>query len=138
MKSTLNKRNMLIMGLIGLFLGIIVATGISVSSAGYNEQPNTGYMITSVIILTIGLGFWGSQMKPAITVDKSSLNQERLSKKEKTYIWIFSLINPIITGGVTYFLYKDTFPAKARQANIISFIAFIPWVVFILYRERFF
>lgn len=129
---------MIIMGLIGLFLGIIVSTGISASSVGYNERPNTGYMVASVILLTLGLGFWGSKMKPAVVVDKSSLNQERLSKKEKTYVWIFSLINPVITGGVTYFLYKDAFPAKARQSNIISFITFIPWIIFILYREDFF
>lgn len=124
------------MGLIGLFLGIIVSTLISVSAA--SKQPNTSYMIGSVIILTLGLGFWGSKMKPAVVTDKSLENKERLSKKEKTYIWIFSLINPIITGGLIYFMYKDSFPAKARQANIISYIALIPWIIFVLYREGFF
>ncbi len=81
---------MVIMGLMGLFLGIIVSTGISVSAA--NKQPNALYMVGSVVILTLGLGFWGSKMKPAVAVDRSSENKERLSKKEKTYIWIFALI----------------------------------------------
>ena len=127
---------MIIMGLIGLFLGIIVATGISVS-AGPRGNQNTTYMVGATILLTLGLGFWGSKMKPEVIVDKSLLNNERLSKKEKAYIWIFSLINPVITGGITYYIYKDMYPAKARQANIISFIAFIPWFIFILYEKGF-
>jgi len=127
---------MVIMGLIGLFLGVIISTGISVGTAA--QYPNTTYMIGVVIILTVGLGFWGSKMKSAVVLDKSSENQERLSKREKTYIWIFSLLNPVITGGVTYYMYKDIFPAKARQANIISFIAFIPWFILVLYWKGFF
>lgn len=127
---------MVIMGLMGLFIGIIVSTGISVSAA--TQHPNTIYMIASVIILTLGFGFWGSKMKPAVVIDRNSENKESLSKKEKTYIWIFSLINPIITGGVTYYIYKDVFPVKARQANIISFITFIPWFIWVLYWKGFF
>lgn len=122
------------MGLIGLFLGIIASVGIMLNSIGPEQKSNNIYMILTVLVMTVVFSFWGSKMKPAVAIDKSLLNQERLSKKEKTYIWIFSLVNPVITGGVTYYMYKDGYPAKARQANLISFIAFIPWVIFILYR----
>jgi hypothetical protein len=105
--KNLNKKNIIIMAFIGLFLGIIASV----------------------------FGFWGSKMKPAVTIDKNLLNQEKLSTKEKTYIWIFSLINPVITGGVTYYMYTDSYPAKARQANIISFITFIPWIIVVLYQR---
>ncbi len=126
---------MIIMGFIGLFLGIIASVGIMLNSIGPGQSSNNIYMILTVTILTLVFGFWGSKMKPAVVIDKNLLNQEKLSTKEKTYIWIFSIINPVITGGVTYYLYKDSYPAKARQANTISFITFIPWMIFILYQR---
>lgn len=131
--SKLNKRNMIIMGFIGLFLGIIVSTGIMVSTIGPGQEPNKLLMILITIVATVLLGFAGSRMKVVIPQDKKLLNQEKLSQKEKTYIWIFSLINPVITGAVTYYMYNKDYPAKARQSNIISFITFIPWFIVVLY-----
>ncbi len=131
---------MIIMGVIGMFVGIIASVGILVSSIskdGPRASSHSSYMYLTVIVLTLVFGFIGSKMKPEVKIDKSLLNQERLSKKEKTYIWIFSLINPVITNLITYHMYKDVYPKKVKMANIISCITFIPWIIFVLYMKGF-
>ncbi len=47
MESKVNNRNMIIRGLIGLFLGITVSIGVSANYLFYNERPNNGYMVAS-------------------------------------------------------------------------------------------
>ncbi len=54
----------------------------------------------------------------------NNMAEDVLSKREKTVTWIFSLLSPVITGGVMYFMWRKSHPQKAKQANKISWICF--------------
>lgn len=54
----------------------------------------------------------------------NEVSVEVLSKRGKVVIWIFSLLNPVITGAVMYFMWHKSHPQKAKQANKISWICF--------------
>lgn len=61
-------------------------------------------------------------------VDGQVIN-DSLTKKEKIIVWIASLLQPIIAGAVFYYGWKKKLPAKAKQANNISLIVFLLWLV---------
>jgi hypothetical protein len=119
-QKSVNVKKMIIMGIMGFFVGLILALPITIS-AGSN------YSIVTIIILIILFGFWGSKMKSEESKIESTINQEGLSGREKVITWIFSLMAPLIAGGVLYYIWIKTYPKKAKQANIIS------WIVFAVY-----
>ncbi|MDO8524515.1 MAG: hypothetical protein Q7R99_02715 [bacterium] len=55
----------------------------------------------------------------------NEVSVEVLNKREKVVTWIFSLLNPVITGAVMYFMWRKSHPQKAKQANKISWICFL-------------
>lgn len=60
-----NKKNTLIMGMIGLFLGIVGLMFVSLTSIGPDQEPNYTYGYLVMAFLAITFGFWGSQMNRA-------------------------------------------------------------------------
>jgi len=63
-------------------------------------------------------------------ISPGQISQEPLTKDEKIKIWILALLNPIWAGLIFYFGWRKLLPIKAKKANIISFVAFIPWLLF--------
>lgn len=61
--------------------------------------------------------------------------KDKLEGKEEIIVWIANLINPLIAGFLFYYSWRRKFPDKARQANKISFIVFVVYVVgYIVYK----
>jgi hypothetical protein len=65
---------------------------------------------------------------------EEQISQEPLSKDEKIKVWILLILNPVLAGAILYFGLRKRFPAKAKNANKISFIAYIPWLVIVVLR----
>ncbi|MCX6737830.1 MAG: hypothetical protein NTY11_00145 [Candidatus Parcubacteria bacterium] len=61
-------------------------------------------------------------------------SQEPLLKDEKIKVWILLILNPVLAGAILYFGLRKRFPIKAKNANKISFIAYIPWIVIAIWR----
>jgi hypothetical protein len=113
------------MAIIGAILGFFVAGAIVI---GFFPNMSDLLLYAIWIGIIFLFAFWGAKMKEKI--DLNTLPQDKLTKKEVQVAWIFSLINPVITGAVMYFMWHQTYPIKARQANQISFLAFFLWIGF--------
>ena len=77
--------------------------------------------IISLLVLISAIGYMVSvrgKVKTGQAVDQ-------LTGGEKLYIWIASLLNPIFSGAVFYYGWKNLLPRKAKQANSISLWAFL-------------
>lgn len=60
---------------------------------------------------------------------------DSLEGKERLIVWIANIINPVITGFLFYYMWRKSFPDKAKQANRISFIVFgVELATYILYQ----
>lgn len=57
------------------------------------------------------------------------VSQDPLSGKEKLLAWILCIFNPILAGAILYYGWKKRLPVKAKQANSISWKAFILAIV---------
>ena len=131
----INVKGMVIRGLLGVFPGLIFAFLISAIFRGVLFLPDSISTITFWIIwlLIIFLfGLWGTRSSPEKQTkkDKQFVSDEGLAPNEKIVALIFSIINPIIAGGVLYYIWQKTYPTKAREANRISIIVFIAYIVF--------
>lgn len=88
----------------------------------------TAFWITMVVFILL-FAFMGAKSKTKeekMTYTSSQfIDNETLTKNQKNAAWVFSIINPIITGAVMYYMWKDKHPAKAKQANNISIIVFL-------------
>ena len=63
------------------------------------------------------------------------MEKDKLEGKERIIVWIANLVNPLIAGFLFYYLWKKNFPDKAKQANKISFIVFVIYMVgYIFYK----
>jgi len=61
--------------------------------------------------------------------------KDNLEGNEKTIVWIANIVNPVLAGFLFYYMWKKTFPNKAKQANKISFIVFgVEIVGYIIYK----
>ncbi len=119
--KNVNVKNMIIMGLIGAIIGLFAGAAV----AGFFPKMEFLFLVVWGVIIIL-FAFWGAKMKEA--TDVKTLPQDGLTKKEQRIAWTFSLINPVITGGVLYFMWSRTYPIKAKQANHISFVAFFLWI----------
>jgi len=63
-------------------------------------------------------------------IQKGQTSQESLLKNEQVQIWIFSLLNPILTCLIVYFGFKKRFPIKAKKSAVIAACALGIWFVF--------
>lgn len=54
---------------------------------------------------------------------------DHLVGKEKMIVWIANLVNPFLAGFLFYYVWRKNFPMKAKQANNVSFIVFIVYLV---------
>ena len=53
------------------------------------------------------------------------LSEEPLTANEKILTWICCIFNPIIAGAILYYGWRKRLPTKAKQANRISWVAFL-------------
>ena len=61
--------------------------------------------------------------------------KDKLEGNEKIIVWVANIINPLIAGFLFYYMWKKTFPNKARQANRVSFIVvFVEIVGYVGYK----
>ncbi|MBI5456906.1 hypothetical protein HY969_04155 [Candidatus Kaiserbacteria bacterium] len=52
-----------------------------------------------------------------------------LEGNTKAFVWITCLLSPVLSGIIYYYGWKGRLPIMAKQANRITFIAIIPWIV---------
>ncbi len=57
------------------------------------------------------------------------VSEEGLTDNEKIVAWIFNILNPVIAGGVMYFIWNKKYPKKAKTANNISMIVFVVEII---------
>ena len=109
----------------GVFVGALVGfmAGLVTSNISW-----AAFWVTMIICIVIG-ALIGVRSDTRAEEKAQFVNNEGLTSTQRTMAWVFSIINPIITGGVMYFMWRHNFPAKAKQANNISIIAFLLWVV---------
>lgn len=63
------------------------------------------------------------------------MNKDILQGNEKIIVWIANIINPLIAGFLFYYMWRKSFPDKAKQANRVSFIVFgIEMLGYIIYK----
>lgn len=63
------------------------------------------------------------------------MNNDSLQGSEKLVVWIANIINPLLAGFLFYYMWRKSFPNKAKQANRVSFIvAGVEIVGYILYK----
>lgn len=63
------------------------------------------------------------------------MKNDNLQGNEKTVVWIANIVNPVLAGFLFYYMWKKTFPNKAKQANKISFIVFgVEIIGYIIYK----
>ena len=69
-----------------------------------------------------GIYFMLAVRKEVIEGDSSN---QPLNKNEKLIILLLCFIDPIINGAIFYYGWRKRLPAKAKQANMISFGTFL-------------
>lgn len=57
------------------------------------------------------------------------ISQDGLSHDEKNKVYALALLNPVWAGIIFYFGWRKNLPAKAKEANNITFIAFALWIL---------
>lgn len=63
------------------------------------------------------------------------MNKDILYGNEKIIVWIAIIINPIIAGCLFYYMWRRSFPNKAKQANRVSFfVAGVEILLIMLYK----
>lgn len=109
----------------GMFVGALIGfmAGLITSNISW-----TAFWVTMIICVVIG-ALIGSRSDTRAEEKAQFVNNEGLTSTQRTMAWVFSIINPIITGGVMYFMWRHNFPTKAKQANNISIIVFLLWIV---------
>lgn len=85
----------------------------------------------SIIVLVVSLVVaYNVKLQQAVEhgLKKSSA---ALSGPEKLIVWILSILNPVTTGAVFYYVWKKLLPNKARSANFISMWVFLVYIIII-------
>lgn len=119
-------RKINIMGMIkGVFIGALF--GFIAGLVTANISWSAFWITMAIFVFLFGLMGAKSKTKEEKKVYASSqfINNETLTKNQKIAAWVFSIINPIITGAIMYFMWRDKYPTKAKQANNISIIVFL-------------
>lgn len=83
--------------------------------------------IAWLVALIVGIWFMVSK-KSKIPDQQQSL--EPLSGKEKLLVFVLCIANPLILGAVFYYGWKKKLPQQANTANLLSFGAFVLFLVF--------
>lgn len=128
-KRGLNYEGMIKWGFAGATVGFIFAF-----FAAYISW--TAFWMTFIsFILVFALIGAKSKTKEKIQQEAKQQfeNNERLTTNEKITAWIFCIINPVIAGAIMYFMWRNKYPQKARQANNISIIVFVIESILVLF-----
>lgn len=125
----INVKKMITKGILGIFAGL--AFGLIIGGIiGAVLKISFGIPFFAVWILTIFLfGLWGAKSKTKeeekAELQKAVVSEEGLTTNEKIAAWIFSILNPVITGAIMYYMWRKRYPTKAKKANHISMIVFV-------------
>ena len=109
----------------GVFVGILMGF-----MAGLLTVYVSWYMfwLTIVIFAIIG-AIIGAKSSTRAEEKAQFISNDGLTGTQKTLAWLFSILNPVIAGAVMYFMWRHDYPTKAKQANNISIIMFLIWIV---------
>lgn len=66
------------------------------------------------------------------SVAVGSIDNRSLTGKEKLLIWALTFLSPFVSGAIYYYGWKKSLPLMARQANKISWFAFLLMVLSVL------
>ncbi|MFH1657503.1 MAG: hypothetical protein ABH919_03475 [bacterium] len=92
----------------------------------------TAFWIT-ILLFVVVFGIIGAKSKRKeerkAYANAQFISNEELTTNQKIAAWVFSIINPVITGAVMYYMWRNKYPTKARQANHISIIVFLIEIV---------
>ena len=125
----INVKKMITKGILGIFAGL--AFGLIIGGIiGAILKISFGIPFFIVWALTIFLfGWWGAKSKTKeeekAELQKSVVSEEGLTTNEKIAAWVFSILNPVITGAIMYYMWRKRYPTKAKKANHISMIVFV-------------
>jgi len=121
----INVGGMIKWALGGLLIGFVV--GLFTSYISW-----TAFWIT-IIFFVVVFGIMGAKSKrkriKKAYANTQFISNEGLTTNQKVAAWVFSIINPIITGAIMYYMWRNKYPTKARQANHISIIVFLIEIV---------
>ena len=135
MSKRINVKNMFGRGAFGFLVGLLLGIFVSSFVGEIMGLPATVFVTVFFVVLlgtTFLFGWFGAREKTNEERQESALSKEVLNKNEKLWIWIFSIINPIITGGICYFMWRNVYPKKAKEANHISMIVFLLCCLFLV------
>lgn len=79
------------------------------------------WQVISIILLITVIWHMITVRKQA----KMGKTNDSLKGGEKVYVWIVSLIDPVVAGAFFYYGWKKMLPNKAKQANVISLWSFL-------------
>ena len=87
----------------------------------------------TILLFVVVFGIIGAKSKrkeeKKAYANAQFLSDEGLTTNQKIAAWVFSIINPVITGAIMYYMWRNKYPTKARQANHISIIVFLIEIV---------
>jgi hypothetical protein len=128
----LNIKKMITKGILGIFAGLGLGFVLGAIISTMLQLPDSMIWIPLIVIwlITIFLfGLWGAKSKTkeeeGTELQKIKISDEGLTRNEKIAAWIFSILNPVITGAIMYYMWRKRYPTKAKQANHISIIVFL-------------
>ena len=82
----------------------------------------TAFWMT-ILLFVVVFGIIGAKSKKKeekkAYANAQFLSDEGLTINQKIAAWVFSIINPVITGAIMYYMWRNKYPTKARQANHI-------------------
>jgi hypothetical protein len=82
-----------------------------------------------IVLIVVTLFSIVLMLKIKKTIADGQVSEDVLTKNEKLYIWIFSILDPVLAGAIFYYGWKKKLPKKAHQANQISMWAFLIVIV---------
>lgn len=66
------------------------------------------------------------------------MSNDKLQGNEKIIVWVANIINPLLAGFLFYYMWKKSFPLKAKEANKVSFIVvgieIVGYIAYIAYK----
>jgi hypothetical protein len=83
------------------------------------------WQVVSIILLITVIWHMIAVRKQA----KMGKASDSLKGGEKVYVWVVSLIDPVVAGAFFYYGWKKMLPNKAKQANAISLWSFLILII---------
>lgn len=133
-----NGKAMLTQGFLGLFFGSAAGVIISAVVSAQLSLTDAAFRVIAIVIaLSIATisAIRGARSRKSLgqQAGASTPTGPGLSKREFILVTLLCLFVPVLGGAVLYYYWKVSYPKKAMQANIISWIIFILYLSFIAF-----